>query len=352
MTPRPPPLSWLWNGLTVALLGGAFVVHREATTDVDAHTRAMAAAVARSERRAITTSWERATTAAVETAPRWIRALAPSPLAGAEVASGAADGTIRFHDGRSGEVVRSWPAHHPRAVTALAWADESVVSGDAGGGVVVTDVATGEVRWSRRDLQDVVAVGVAPERDQVVAVDRDGRRERLSFATGAPLGSAGASPYTILAFDDDLSDGAVAWASVGGNLRAWDAWTDQRVGQARVDATRRIDALAVDAPRRRAAVARRDGVLALWDTGDGTLLAEWTAETPVTCLAFSPDGSMVVVGGVDGVVRRKDAATGRGLGAMKAAGDQLATLRFSRDGAVLYAGGRRGVLHVFARERP
>ncbi|MFG0319917.1 MAG: WD40 repeat domain-containing protein [Planctomycetota bacterium JB042] len=352
--PRRRALSWLWNGLALAMLGAAVWVHRDAVADVRAHEAAAADAAERVARRSVRAAWARAGAEVVPSAPRWLRAIAPSPPSRSptEVACGGADGAVRVHDGSTGAPTRTWSDHHGRAITALAWIDGVVVSGDAAGTVVAADAEDGTATWTRSLGREVVAVAARAAPGEVLAVGRDGRRVRWRLVDGELLAERPPSPYPVLAFDPDPSDGAVAWAAAGGNVRAWDAWTDERVGRAQTDATHRVDALAVDAARGLAALARRDGRMEIHDLRGGAPRAAWSEERPVTALAFSPDGLVLFAGGPDGALRLFDARNGRPLGERRAAGDQIAVLRCAPDGRTVYAGGRRGVLHLLRRGAP
>jgi WD40 repeat protein len=54
----------------------------------------------------------------------------------------------------------------------------------------------------------------------------------------------------------------------------------------------------------RIATASRDNKLILWDATTGKELAKWEADPQgALCAAFSPDGKMVLTGGVEKAVR-------------------------------------------------
>ena len=68
---------------------------------------------------------------------------------------------------------------------------------------------------------------------------------------------------------------------------------------------------------------------------------------PVSCLAITPDGSLVISGGLDGTLRLWNAAEGKLAHTIVTSDPQLRTLALSGDGTRLITGGQDGSLRVW-----
>jgi WD40 repeat protein len=95
------------------------------------------------------------------------------------------------------------------------------------------------------------------------------------------------------------------------------------------------------------ATANVDGAIRLWNLGSRTRVAALRTDlhrraghdARPLCVAFSPDGSLVASGHVDGVVHLRDVAAQQEIPARLRHDDMVGTLAFSPDGRVLATGG-------------
>ena len=130
------------------------------------------------------------------------------------------------------------------------------------------------------------------------------------------------------------SDGRVAVWPVGGGSAAWfgkpPPTVDASVGADRV------------------VVVSSDGRARLWQL-PGRLVRTFTEPTRIAVAAAAPGGGVVATGDARGVVRLRDAGTGRVVDAADA-GARLTQLAFSRDGGRLLAAGRDGVARLWRVE--
>jgi WD40 repeat protein len=101
-----------------------------------------------------------------------------------------------------------------------------------------------------------------------------------------------------------------------------------------------------------------DGTLKVWDLSSGKEIQAWKAHaTEVGAVAFSPDGTRVLSGtGVfdfdrqrwtSGELKGWDAATGQPVQTFDGHTGQVASLAFSRDGALLASAGFEGAVRVW-----
>jgi len=87
------------------------------------------------------------------------------------------------------------------------------------------------------------------------------------------------------------------------------------------------------------AVCYHSGLVQLWDVGGGG--PRWSLEgtKQAYCLAFSPDGGILAVGGATGSVRLINSNTGREIRVLEGTGNNLFFLAFSPDGKTLAGSG-------------
>jgi WD40 repeat protein/DNA-binding SARP family transcriptional activator len=93
-----------------------------------------------------------------------------------------------------------------------------------------------------------------------------------------------------------------------------------------------------------------DATNEVWDAATGELVASLSSAAPSEDVAFSPDGSTLATGGLDGVVRLWNPRTGTQQLALDAQGVAISAIAFSPDGSKLAALGYEGVVRVWALE--
>jgi WD40 repeat protein len=84
-----------------------------------------------------------------------------------------------------------------------------------------------------------------------------------------------------------------------------------------------------------ASVSLVDASVRLWGGADGQLRGELMFPRAIGALAFTPDGTHLVLGGLDGVVRFVDVATLREQARFRASTERVHKLRISPDGRLL-----------------
>jgi len=216
------------------------------------------------------------------------------------------DGTT-LAAGYSSGAVRLWDRASHRTVSAATWSAVPLALAFTGGGKLleVADAdATGT--WNLANQARITARPFAsPAQGNAVAFSPDGRM--------------------------------VATGSADGNVRLWDAATQQEIGSPMSSDAKPVAAVAFSPNGTLVAAGSADGNVQLWETATqqeaGSALAAGAAE--VDALAFSPDGKLLATGGRDGAARLWDVTTGNQVGVTLATGDPLSALAFGTGGATL-----------------
>ncbi|HJY96807.1 MAG TPA: WD40 repeat domain-containing protein, partial [Streptosporangiaceae bacterium] len=216
------------------------------------------------------------------------------------------DGTT-LAAGYSGGAIRLWDLASDRPISATSWGATPSALAFTGGGkeLEVADAAAAGT-WNLTDRARITTRPFAsPARANAVAFSPDGK--------------------------------TVATGGTDGNVRLWDAATQQAIGSPMSSDAQPVAAVAFSPDGTLVAAGSADGNVQLWDTATeqeaGTALVAGAAE--VDALAFSQDGKLLATGGQDGAVRLWDVATGSQFGTTMATGDAVGALTFGTGGTTL-----------------
>ncbi|MBX3434713.1 MAG: protein kinase [Pirellulales bacterium] len=278
---------------------------------------------------------------------------------GAQLATGAGDGTVRLWDVGTGAETSALKGAGRTAALAATDDGALVATGSPAGSALVWNARTGK-RLAELPGHDaeVTAVAFSPDGLTLAAGDERGHAQlwRLDPATGR-WQSAGwlrghSRTITAMAFYD--GGRRLATASGDNTCGVWNVATRQELRELALKHPGWVSDLVVSADGAVALTGCDDGALRLWSLADGKLLrtvAPPRNEAAITAVDLSPDGDLALaVCAAEGTVRLWNLTTGSELSADDAGGSRQAWLSAGRRGGVVWAArfapDGRGVLAI------
>ncbi len=245
---------------------------------------------------------------------------------GTQLATSGRDGQVILWECESGMVRRVW--QHEHGASWLAFSPNGQTLATTGHGIDLWNVDSG--RWEGRFPVPAAAVQFSPdgaaltavEWDQIVCLDSSSGHRLREIPLVEPLGT---SPPRVAFSADGSTVAAAAWDNRGHHVRIWDLPSGT---------LRRL---------------RRMPRTFWWkerDSATGKLRKTHGAQADVQCLALSPDGRRLAVGG-HFTLWICDTHTGRRTHFLACGCSGYWSLAFSGDGELLAAGGNDGVVTLW-----
>jgi WD40 repeat protein len=265
------------------------------------------------------------------------------------------DGTSRVWDAKTGKEIYKYKGPEGRILSVAFAPDDRALAvvGDAksestnpeGRVIRVWDLAEPASAGRVYPAPGFGSVSFSPDGKTLAGIRCDNCARLIDRATGKDLynitGHLGA--VTAIAYAPDGK--MVASAGIDHSVRLWDAGTGRqvRVLEGHSDL---VFGIAFSPDGRWLASGGRDGALVLWETATGQISHRDEGLGRVLAVAFAPDGKSFASGTADGPVRMWNVPTGKPAGVVEDSyGAMVAALAFSPDGRLLACGGE-GVVRL------
>lgn len=263
---------------------------------------------------------------------------------GKYLASGGSDGTLRLWDPRTGREVRQLPKH-PGAVRALAFEPKAglLASGSTDRFVRLWRVEASEkVRELEGGTFGTFSVAFSPD-GKTLALENRGTTLRLwDIATGRQVRAFGnflRGGVQALAFTPDGKT-IVSGVGSGGGVLVWNVETGALLHRMEGNIGPQGIALSPDGKTLASTAMPK---VRFWELPMARKLSEFTADRLWThCLAFSPDGKVLVSGGHEASLRVWDWAGSKERNDLSGHEGAVLAVAFSPDGKYLASAGADG----------
>jgi WD40 repeat protein len=208
--------------------------------------------------------------------------------------------------------------------------------------VQIWDLATGHLRGKlKRTEENLYCLAISPDGRRIAAGSSD-KTVRIW-----PLDQGRVNPLVLQGHTDLIctmtflpGGESLLTGSHDGTVRLWDSKTGANKGMLHGQVGK-ILAVAFGGPSKRMAIA---GNTLKIRQNNGTFTTLHGHRGIVMCVAFSPDGELLLSGGIDHTVRLWQASDGQVLHAFQGHSDAVHAVAFSPDGQTAFSGSADGTI--------
>jgi WD40 repeat protein len=261
--------------------------------------------------------------------------------------------TARVWDAKTGKVRLNIEGSGPGTNCAAYSSDGTrIVTGNQRQAVKVWDAVAGvELASLKGHTGHVLAVAFSPDRGRIVTAATDGTTRVWDANTGAEVYRLNAAGAARASFSPD----GTRILTTGGHrdpqdqlvAKVWDAATGAEL-LALKGHLRSVGAAVFSPDGSRVVTGSMDGTARVWNARTGAhVLTLWGHTGAVSGVAFSPDGGRVVTAGEDRTARVWDAKTGAEVLVLRGHADTVYAAAFSPDGSRVVTGSMDGTAKVW-----
>ena len=286
---------------------------------------------------------------------------------GKMILAGAEDHVARLWNIATGVQVLSLEGHS-RTVTSVAFAPDGkkILTGSEDNTAHLWNAQTGkEVLILTGHTDWITGVAFSPDSKKVLTGSYDGTARLWDAETGAQLmvfGKPANTQTTSDRYNDSITSVAfspdgknVVTGSFGNSVKVWDANT----GKMLLDFSSCMASSIAVAPNGKSILVgcnSDEGTFLLdatvnadtaWQTGKADLMNFTHPPAPITSVAFSPLGNMVLTGGQDKITRLWDTNTGKEIRTLVLQSDVVMSVAFSPDGKFILTGSADGTVQLW-----
>jgi WD40 repeat protein len=263
----------------------------------------------------------------------FVTSLAYSPD-GKTIATSGVGRTLVLWDAATGKEVRVFPGRGSAQGIAFSPDGKSIATTHRMG--ELWDVATGKLRWERKNVQSVTnAVAFAPDGNTLATAQSDGSVRLWNPANGDETRRIDCEQGYLHTVAYSPDGKLLASGGSDETIRLWDVATGREAR--RITAASKVIWSVVFSPdgKRLAAIAG-DYSLSLWDVATGREIRAFGDKQVLSARpAFSPDGKLLAAGSRDGTFFIWDAASGKEKRRWRVGARRAESLAFSPDGKTL-----------------